>query len=83
MGGAIGAIEYMKGRLVDSNADRLNKIQIRGGSGVDLAYFTDSFSQAGIEADASLFENVDQLPGFFMARYEGKPEFDTLLFRVA
>jgi (2R)-ethylmalonyl-CoA mutase len=27
MGGAIGAIDYMKGRLVDSNADRLNKIE--------------------------------------------------------
>jgi (2R)-ethylmalonyl-CoA mutase len=27
MGGAIGAIEYMKSRLVDSNADRLNKIE--------------------------------------------------------
>jgi (2R)-ethylmalonyl-CoA mutase len=27
MGGAIGSIEYMKGRLVDSNADRLNKIE--------------------------------------------------------
>ncbi|MFW2588943.1 methylmalonyl-CoA mutase family protein [Sagittula sp. SSi028] len=27
MGGAIGAIEYMKARLVDSNADRLNRIE--------------------------------------------------------
>ncbi|KUF09392.1 protein meaA [Pseudoponticoccus marisrubri] len=27
MGGAIGAIAYMKGRLVDSNADRLNKVE--------------------------------------------------------
>ena len=27
MGGAIGAIEYMKSRLVDSNADRLNRIE--------------------------------------------------------
>ncbi|MDJ0822697.1 MAG: protein meaA [Paracoccaceae bacterium] len=27
MGGAIGAIEYMKGRLVDSNAERLNRIE--------------------------------------------------------
>ncbi|SPF77840.1 protein meaA [Pseudoprimorskyibacter insulae] len=27
MGGAIGSIEYMKGRLVDSNAERLNKIE--------------------------------------------------------
>ena len=41
-----------------NNADRLNKIQIRGGSGVDLAYFTDSFSQAGIEA--GLFQPVDR-----------------------
>ena len=27
MGGAIGSIDYMKGRLVDSNAERLNKIE--------------------------------------------------------
>ncbi|MBV2360259.1 protein meaA [Thalassococcus sp. CAU 1522] len=27
MGGAIGAIDYMKGRLVDSNAERLNRIE--------------------------------------------------------
>ncbi len=27
MGGAIGSIEYMKSRLVDSNADRLNRIE--------------------------------------------------------
>ncbi len=27
MGGAIGAIEYMKSRLVDANADRLNRIE--------------------------------------------------------
>jgi uncharacterized protein (DUF362 family) len=38
--------------------------------------------QAGIEADASLFENVDQLPGFFMARYADRPEFEEKFFRV-
>ncbi|WP_418593045.1 methylmalonyl-CoA mutase family protein [Ponticoccus sp. (in: a-proteobacteria)] len=27
MGGAIGAIDYMKGRLVESNADRVNKVE--------------------------------------------------------
>jgi (2R)-ethylmalonyl-CoA mutase len=27
MGGAVSAIEYMKGRLVDSNADRINRIE--------------------------------------------------------
>jgi len=28
-----------------NNADRLNRVQIRGGSGVDVIYLTDSFSQ--------------------------------------
>ena len=38
--------------------------------------------QAGIEADPGLFENIDQLPGFFMSRYESKPEFDESFFSV-
>lgn len=37
---------------------------------------------AGIAADAALFEQVDSLPGFFMSRYEGKPEFDEAFFRI-
>ncbi|GLQ55307.1 ABC transporter substrate-binding protein [Devosia nitrariae] len=41
-----------------NNADRLNKLQIRGGSGVDVAYFSDSFSQTGIEL--GLFQPVDR-----------------------
>lgn len=40
-----------------NNADRLNKINIRNGEGVDVAYFTDSYSQIGIEA--GLFQKVD------------------------
>jgi uncharacterized protein (DUF362 family) len=38
--------------------------------------------KAGIMVDPALFENVDQLPGFFMSRYDGKPEFDENLFKV-
>ena len=38
--------------------------------------------RAGIEADAGLFENIDQLPGFFMSRYENKPEFEEAFFRI-
>jgi uncharacterized protein (DUF362 family) len=38
--------------------------------------------QAGIEADPGLFENIDQLPGFFMRRYENNPEFDEGFFRI-
>jgi hypothetical protein len=39
--------------------------------------------QAGINADPALFENMDQLPGYFMSRYEGKPEFDEKFFMIA
>ena len=39
--------------------------------------------RAGIAADPALFANIDQLPGFFMARYQGKPEFDEAFFGVS
>ena len=38
--------------------------------------------QAGINADPSLFEHKDELPGLFMGRYEGKPEYDETFFQV-
>jgi uncharacterized protein (DUF362 family) len=38
--------------------------------------------QAGIDADPSLFENMDQLPGLLMSRYESKPEYDERFFQV-
>ena len=40
-----------------NNADRLNKIKIRNGEGVDVAYFTDAYSQTGIEQ--GLFQKID------------------------
>lgn len=42
----------------------------------------DALKDAGIQADPALFAQIDQLPGFFMARYQGKPEFDEAFFRV-
>ena len=39
--------------------------------------------QAGIDADPGLFVDIDQLPGFFMARYQNRPEFEERFFRVA
>ena len=41
-----------------NNADRLNKIKIRNGEGVDVAYFTDAYSQIGIQE--GLFQPVDK-----------------------
>jgi hypothetical protein len=38
--------------------------------------------RAGIEVNAQLFEHADQMPGFFMQRYEGKPEYEEALFRA-
>ncbi|QBF33623.1 protein meaA [Thalassococcus sp. S3] len=40
MGGAIGAIKYMKSRLVDSNADRLNRIEAGETTVVGVNKFT-------------------------------------------
>jgi putative spermidine/putrescine transport system substrate-binding protein len=41
-----------------NNADRLNKLKLRGGKGVDLIYLSDSYSQQGIEQ--GLFQKVDR-----------------------
>lgn len=38
--------------------------------------------EAGIEVDPALFAQIESLPGFFMARYQEKPEFDESFFRV-
>jgi len=42
----------------------------------------EALHRAGIKADAGLFDNIDQLPGFYMARYQGKPEYDEGFFQV-
>lgn len=41
-----------------NNGERLNKLQIRNGGGVDVAYFSDSYSQQGIEL--GLFQKFDR-----------------------
>lgn len=38
--------------------------------------------QAGIEASSVIFDNFAQLPGFFMAKYQGRPEFDETFFKI-
>jgi len=38
--------------------------------------------RAGIPADKSLFDNIDHIPGFFMAQYKDRPEFDESFFQV-
>jgi uncharacterized protein (DUF362 family) len=38
--------------------------------------------QAGIDVDPGLFSNIEQLPGFYMSRYEGNPDFDDSFFTI-
>ena len=42
----------------------------------------EALHQAGIAADPNLFDNVEQLAGFYMGRYEGRPEYDEAFFQV-
>ncbi len=41
-----------------------------------------ALNEAGIPADAALFEQIESLPGFFMSRYEGNPDFEESFFQI-
>jgi NADH:ubiquinone oxidoreductase subunit B-like Fe-S oxidoreductase len=41
-----------------------------------------AFHQVGIDINPAVLEHMDQAPGFYLRKYEGKPEFDDSLFRV-
>lgn len=38
--------------------------------------------QVGVEVNPEIFKHMDAAPGFFMKKYEGKPEFDESFFRI-
>lgn len=42
----------------------------------------EKLQKAGIEVNTKLFENVEKAPALYMARYEGKPEFDESFHQV-
>jgi uncharacterized protein (DUF362 family) len=43
----------------------------------------EAFQRAGIEVDPAVFENLEEFPGTYLKRYEGRPEFEESFFRVA
>jgi len=45
-------------------------------------HIVDALHRAGIAVDASIFDNMEQLPALFLGRYEGRPEFEAAHFRV-
>jgi len=48
----------------------------------DLKEAMKALHQAGIDVSPTFFEHMDMDAGFFMKRYEGKPEFEESFFRV-
>lgn len=42
-----------------------------------------ALNQAGIDIDTYALENLDMVPGFYMRRYRGRPEFDESLFTIS
>jgi hypothetical protein len=43
---------------------------------------SEALQKAGIDIDPSMFENMDLIPGKFLKRYAGKPEFDESFYKV-
>ncbi len=41
-----------------------------------------ALNKAGIKVDPAFYKNIEQLPGYFLKRYEDKPEFDESFFRI-
>ena len=63
------------------NPDIKEKILVKG-CPPNVDELIKGLQQAGIQVDPTLFENVDQLPGYFMPRYAGKPEFEESFFKI-
>jgi uncharacterized protein (DUF362 family) len=68
-------------RLHKDNPDIIEAIPV-GGCPPDPKNIIKALHQAGIDADPGLFDQVDMLPGLFMARYQDKPEFEEAFFQV-
>ena len=91
MGGTISAIEYMKARLVDSNADRLNKIEKNQTTVVGVNKYTSgepsplTSGDGGIMVVDPAVENhqIDQLNEWRAARDEGAVEAALTQLRTA
>jgi len=63
------------------NPDIQEMIAIKG-CPPDLKEAMKALHQAGIDVSPTFFENMDMAAGFFMKRYEGKPEFEESFFKV-
>jgi len=75
----IGKCMYQANR---DNPDIREMLAVKG-CPPSLKAVVKALHQAGIEVDPAIFEHVDEVPGFFMRRYEGKPGFEESFFRIS
>jgi uncharacterized protein (DUF362 family) len=70
--------------MVQANKDSddiLELIPVKG-CPPDLKEALKALQQAGVDVSPAFFENMDMAAGFFMKRFEGKPEFEESFFRI-
>ncbi len=65
-----------------NNPDIKEMIAIKGCPPKPEAVY-EALHKAGIDVDSAIFENLDTLPGLFLKRYEGRPEFDESFFKIS
>ena len=63
------------------NADIREMIPIKGCPPKPAA-IVKAFKQAGIDVEPKIFENIQKLPGNFLKRFEGRPEFEESHFQI-
>ncbi|MCF8127934.1 MAG: DUF362 domain-containing protein [Deltaproteobacteria bacterium] len=71
--------------MYQANKDdpNINELFTVKGCPPTTAQVVKAFNDAGIPIKPDIFEAREQFPTLFMKRYEGKPEFDINLFRIA
>ncbi len=70
--------------MVEANQDseHIQEMIAVKGCPPDLREALHALQRAGIDASPTFFETMDMAAGFFMKRFEGKPEFDESFHRV-
>jgi len=68
-------------QLNKDSADIKEMIAVKG-CPPDLQDALKALHQAGIDVNPAFFDNMDMAAGFFMKKFEGKPEFEESFFRI-
>jgi hypothetical protein len=70
--------------MYEANKDdpRMNEMIAVKGCPPRPKKIVEAFNKAGIPLDPAFVENFEKFPGFFMRKYEGRPEFEEAFFKI-